>query len=330
VLGYIDAGTFLHGDFQLDLEAARQAISRDVAEPLGISIEEAAAGIYQLVNVNMATGVRYITVRRGLDPREFPIVVAGGAGPVHAAAIARELEIPVLITPRDSSIFCAAGMLVCDFKHDYVRGLKGRLHELDLEELVSIWTDLRDQGRATLLSEGVAEEDISFVSSIDARYLHQWYELNVELPDGSIDSPDLDVAAGFFHDLHERLFGYNSPETPVEVLNIRLTAIGRTPNDRIDLASSVDIDAVDEVRHRDAWSLTLQKMVSVPVHNGAALGPGITIEGPAIIELGTTTIVVHDEYDSVVDANGSFVLYLKKQRDELLQRLNIPATATLA
>lgn len=330
VLGYIDADTFLHGDFKLDLEAARQAIKRDVADPLGLSIEEAAAGIYHLVNVNMATGVRDITVRRGLDPREFPIVVAGGAGPVHAAAIARELEIPILITPRDSSIFCAAGMLVCDFKHDYVRALTGKLHELDRDELVSIWTELREAGKRTLLGEGVAEKDISYIPSLDTRYQHQWYELNVELPESGITAPDLNGAAEAFHALHDRLFGYNSPETPIEVLNVRLTAVGRTPNDRVDLAGTIRPTGADEiVRHREIWSLTQKTPILVPVYHGAALEPGDQIGGPAIVELGTTTIVVHEEYDAVVDVNGSFVLYLQARRNEILPRLNITPASSL-
>lgn len=325
VLGYIDADTFLQGDFKLDREASRQAIKRDVADPLGISIEEAAAGIYHLVNVNMATGVRDITVRRGLDPREFPIVVAGGAGPVHAAAIARELEIPVLLTPRDSSIFCAAGMLVCDFKHDYVRAIKGRLHELDTAQLVSIWSDLMEQGKQTLLGEGVDEADISYVPSIDARYLHQWYELNVELPEEGTAAPDLAAVAEAFHQLHDRVFGYFSEETPVEVLNVRLTAIGRTPNDRIDLASTVDPNAEVVVTEREIWSLTENRMVPAPVYQGSTLGPGASVSGPAIIELGTTTIVVHDEYDAVVDVNGSFVMYLRDRGEEILPRLALGA-----
>lgn len=324
VLGYIDPDTFLHGQIGLDREASYQAIKTDVADPLGISVVEAAAGIYEIVNVTMATGVRDITVRRGLDPRDFPIVVAGGAGPVHAAAIARELNIPVLITPRDSSIFCAAGMLVCDFKHDYVQSANQRLHSLSADSLVSIWKEMADQGRNTLLAEGVAEADISFIPALDLRYKGQWYELNIEVDAVNLEAPNLDDFAEAFHREHEVLFGYNNLEMPIDLLNIRLSAIGRTPNDRVTLAGTMAAgDDRPKKTRRDIWSPLQRRMVEADVHQGAAMGPGEEVEGPAIIELGTTTIVVLDEYNAVVDRNGSFVMYLTDQKETLKGRLSL-------
>ena len=123
MLGYLGEESFEHGGMRLDRDAAVRALE-PLAAALGLSVEEAAAGVYDLVNVTMATGVRDVSVRRGLDPRDFPLVVAGGAGPLHAAAIARELDVGALLVPRESSIFCAAGMLMSDFKHDYVRAYK--------------------------------------------------------------------------------------------------------------------------------------------------------------------------------------------------------------
>ncbi|MCG2622583.1 hydantoinase/oxoprolinase family protein [Arthrobacter sp. I2-34] len=323
VLGYIDPDTFLHGQIGLDREAAVQAIKTDVADPLGISVEEAAAGIYEIVNVNMAAGVRDITVRRGLDPRDFPIVVAGGAGPVHAAAIARELEIPVLITPRDSSIFCAAGMLVCDFKHDYVQSANQRLESLDPGTLVAAWKEMAAEGLNTLLAEGVDEADIAFVPSVDLRYKGQWYELNIEVDPANLEAPDVEKFAEAFHREHEALFGYNNFEMPIDLLNIRLSAVGRTPNDRVTLNGTISGGAVPERKRRNMWSPLQRRMVEADVHQGAAMGPGEEVEGPAIIELGTTTIVVLDEYNTVVDSNGSFVMYLRDQKEQIMARLNL-------
>ncbi|GAA5199358.1 hydantoinase/oxoprolinase family protein [Arthrobacter gyeryongensis] len=323
VLGYIDPDTFMNGQIGLDREASIQAIKTDVADPLGLSVEEAAAGIYEVVNVTMATGVRDITVRRGLDPRDFPIVVAGGAGPVHAAAIARELEIPVLITPRDSSIFCAAGMLVCDFKHDYVQSANQRLHTLSGETLVSVWKGMAEEGRKTLLAEGVPETDISFIPSLDLRYKGQWYELNIEVNPSNLDTPDFVEFAKVFHREHEVLFGYNNLEMPIDLLHIRLSAIGHTPKDRVTLSGTISSDAVREPKRRNIWSPKQHRMVEVDVHQGGPMGPGEEVEGPAIIELGTTTIVVLDEYNTVVDKNGSFVMYLRDQKETLKARLNL-------
>lgn len=323
VLGYIDPETFMNGQIGLDREASIQAIKTDVADPLGLSVEEAAAGIYEVVNVTMATGVRDITVRRGLDPRDFPIVVAGGAGPVHAAAIARELEIPVLITPRDSSIFCAAGMLVCDFKHDYVQSANQRLHTLSGESLVSVWKGMAEEGRKTLLAEGVAESDIYFIPSLDLRYKGQWYELNVEVNASNLEAPDFAEFAKAFHSEHEVLFGYNNLEMPIDLLHIRLSAIGHTPKDRVTLSGTISADAVREPKRRNIWSPKQHRMVEVDVHQGGPMGPGEEVEGPAIIELGTTTIVVLDEYNTVVDKNGSFVMYLRDQKETLKARLSL-------
>lgn len=323
VLGYLDPTSFLNGQMSLDKEASRAAIKRDVADPLGLSVEEAAAGIYEMVNVSMATGVRDITVRRGLDPRDFPIVVAGGAGPVHAAAIAGELEIPVLITPRDSSIFCAAGMLVCDFKHDYVTSATDRLDSLDPADLAHSWAEMAERGRATLLAEGVPEDKISFRPSLDLRYKGQWYELKIDVDPYMLAEPDVDTIAKSFHLEHDLLFGYNSLDMPIDVLNIRIAVIGKTSDERINLVSATRVASVAGASRRKIWSPAQQQMVEVDVYQGTALGPGAEVSGPAIIELGTTTIVVLDQYDCVVDSSGSFVMYLRSRAEELRARLNL-------
>lgn len=323
VLGYLDPESFLNGQMSLDKQASIDAIRRDVADPLGISVVEAAAGIYEMVNVSMATGVRDITVRRGLDPRDFPIVVAGGAGPVHAAAIAGELEIPVLITPRDSSIFCAAGMLVCDFKHDYVQSANDRLDSIDPAELAGIWRQMADQGRATLVGEGVDEDAIGFEPTLDLRYKGQWYELKIDVDPAALDAPDIEAIAKDFHAEHDLLFGYHNMEMPIDVLNVRLAAIGRTSDERINLNSAVTVDKPQRPARREIYSPQQESMVEVDVHQGDAMGPGVQISGPAVIELGTTTIVVLDQYDCVVDRSGSFVMYVRDRAAEIKERLNL-------
>jgi N-methylhydantoinase A len=135
VLARLDPAFFAGGRMPLDEEAARGAIQERIAGPMGISVAEAAAGIARVVDSNMAAGVREVTIRRGYDPREFPMVVAGGAGPNHACAIATELEMPLFVVPRESSIFCAAGMLMTDLKHDVVKSHVARLSDLARDEL---------------------------------------------------------------------------------------------------------------------------------------------------------------------------------------------------
>ncbi|TRW47603.1 hydantoinase/oxoprolinase family protein [Georgenia yuyongxinii] len=330
VLGYISPSSFLGGGMSLDVDAARQAIGEQIGKPLGLDAIQAAAGIYDVVNVSMAAGVREITVRRGLDPRDFPIVVAGGAGPVHAAAIARELEIPLLVVPRESSIFCAAGMLVCDFKHDYVQSQHWDLAQVDSAEVAAIWRSMAERGTTTLLGEGVPEDKLEYAPSLDMRYKGQWFEINVPLPAGALDSLDITAAAREFHRLHDIQFGYHTDEMPIEVLNVRLTATGLVAGSSGTPTWGAAGAALAHLGQRDIWSPGQRRMVAADVYAGQDMVPGDEIQGPAIVELGTTSIVVLDEYDAVVDVSGSFVLYLRERAEEMRARIQTGRTPVTA
>jgi len=309
----------------LDLEAARRAF-RPVADALGVSIEEAAAGAYDLINVSMATGVRDITVRRGLDPRDFPVVVAGGAGPLHAAAIAAELEVALLLVPRESSIFCAAGMLMCDFQHDAVRALKAPLAELDPAEVGRTLEELAAEGRETLHGEGVGDAAISFTASLDLRYAGQWHELEVALPWEPGEAPDLSAMTARFDAEHDRTFGYSSPGDTIECLALRLSARGATEKPDLGEMDEMSSGAPAPVSRRPTWSARGRAMVDTPVYDGHGLGAGFEVSGPAIVELATTTIVVPEGFDLLVDRRGSFVLAAgergRKLAEDLLGRLH--------
>jgi N-methylhydantoinase A len=305
---------------RLDVDAARRAFE-PVATVLGVTIEEAAAGVYDLVNVNMATGVRDITVRRGLDPRDFPVVVAGGAGPVHAAAIAAELEVALLVVPRESSIFCAAGMLMCDFQHDDVRALKRPLADIGADELAAMLDELAARGRETLRGEGVGDAAISFKASLDLRYVGQWDELHVPLEWEPGTPPALGAMEQRFHDEHDRTFGYASATSRIECLAVRLSSIGATPS--VDLS---DLDEMAEGRaapsgRRPTWSPRSRAMVDTPVYDGHGLQPGFETSGPAIVELATTTITLLEGFDLIVDRRGAFLLCAGESGRALAARL---------
>jgi len=321
VLGFVDSESFLKGDMHLDREGAYRAIEEHVAKPLGIDVIEAAAGIYDVVNVNMAAGVREITVRRGLDPRDFPLVVAGGAGPVHAAAIAAELGAPILITPRESSIFCAAGMLVCDFKHDFVRSVKERLASLDLDELVGMWREMADKGLEILRREGLRDDDARFRPSLDMRYKGQWYELTVPFDADAMTRPDRDDLAEAFGAMHDVLFGYRTDEMPIDVLNVRLSIIGRTPKPQLKLSEFTETSINARTGTRLMWSSSKRQMIDGGVFDGRLMGPGATVSGLCVVELGTTSIVVPDEFDLVVDDSGSFVSILRERSEQARKSL---------
>jgi N-methylhydantoinase A len=325
ILGYLSATSPLAGGVPLDLEAARRAFE-PVADALDVSIEEAAAGAYDLINVSMATGVRDITVRRGLDPRDFPVVVAGGAGPLHAAAIAAELEVALLLVPRESSIFCAAGMLMCDFQHDAVRALKAPLAELDPAEVGRTLDELAGEGRETLHGEGVGDAAISFSASLDLRYAGQWHELEVALPWEPGGAPDLSAMTDRFNAEHDRTFGYSSPGDTIECLALRLSARGATEKPDLGEMDEMSSGAPAPVSRRPTWSARSRAMVDTPVYDGHGLGAGFEVSGPAIVELATTTIVVPEGFDLLVDRRGSFVLAAgergRKLAEDLLGRLH--------
>jgi N-methylhydantoinase A len=316
VLGFIDEASFLGGEMRLDREAAARAIEEHVARPLGISVEAAAAGIYDVVNVAMATGVRDISVRRGLDPRDFPLVVAGGAGPVHAAAIAAELDIPLLVVPRESSIFCAAGMLMCDFKHDFVRSYKAPLAAAELDTLRGLLAAMEEEGRAVLARERVDPGNVTARAALDLRYVGQWHELTVPLPE--LDAAEIAAA---FHAHHDLLFGYSSPEMPIEVLAARVTTTGATAKPGLRRLAAAASPADAELGTRPVWSATEQRLVETPVLDGLALAPGAAVAGPAVVELANTTIVVPHGFHLAVDAFGAFVVSAGERGRELAAQL---------
>jgi N-methylhydantoinase A len=307
LLGYLSADSPLAGGMRLDRAAAERAVGA-IAEELGVGLEQAAAGIYDLVNVNMATGVRDVTVRRGLDPRDFPVVVAGGAGPVHASAIAIELDVPLLVVPRESSIFCAAGMLMCDFKHDHVRALKGPLPDLPASEVAAALREMADDGRRTLVGEGVDPGAITFAASLDLRYAGQWHEIAVPVALAPGEEPDLGAVVAAFHAEHDRTFGYASESSVVECLAVRLSAVGATPKPALTHVDAMAAARPEPAGSRATWSPRERRMADTPVYAGHGLPPGFEASGPAIVELATTTIVVLEGFDLIVDGRGSFLL----------------------
>jgi N-methylhydantoinase A len=179
LLGYLDKDYFAGGKIPLNEEKAVEAINKYIADKLKIDVTEAAAGMYHVINVNMAAGVREVSLKRGEDPRDFPLVVAGGAGPNHACMIALELEIPVIIIPKESSIFCAAGMLMSDLQHNFVRTYATLLEEVDLKKLNGLFSEMESRGIALLKTENIQKDRIGLFYSIDMRYLKQYHEVNV-------------------------------------------------------------------------------------------------------------------------------------------------------
>jgi len=316
VLGYLDPDFFAGGTMPLLPEQAREAVSRHVAEPLGLSVEEAAAGMYRVINTNMAHGVREITVERGVDPRDFPMVVAGGAGSLHACMIARELDIPTLLVPPTASVLCAAGMLLSDLQHDFVRSYVCQFKELDLDRLAELVARMQEEGNAQLRLEGIDSERVEHRIDLDLRYVKQYHEVTVAVAAEAIADGDLEAIAGAFHREHDRLYGYKLADegTQIELINVRLRAIGRTDKPALPkLPPGSDDPSRAHKGARTAFIPEADAFADVGVYDGHLLAPGNVIEGPALIERVDTTILVTSSFAARIDEHGSCLLSAKDE-----------------
>jgi N-methylhydantoinase A len=285
---------------------------------MGLSIEDAAAGMYRIVSTNMAQGVREISIKRGFDAREFPLVVAGGAGPAHSCLICEELRIPLQIIPREASVLCAAGMLMCDLRHDLVRTFVSNLAGLDWDTLNEMLSVMERQGNELLEQEGIREERRSSVIKLDCRYRRQYHEVSVTIPARVFTERDSGAIAAAFHARHNRLYGYALEQegAPVEIINVRLQAVGEVekPGFRIEAMSGADASHALK-GERPVYVFEDKGFDSVPIYDGHRLIHGNRIPGPAMIEQVTTAIFISKTFDCVIDKYGSFVLYRKDRPD---------------
>jgi N-methylhydantoinase A len=314
VLGYIDPDYFLGGRKPLRLDLAEEAIRTKIAEPLGLDVMEAAAGIYEMVNLQMAAGTKNVSVERGYDPREFPMVVAGGAGPVHAGMIAHELEVPVVVVPRLSSVLCAAGMLMADLRHDFVRAFTSRISEMEIASAAALVQEMVAEGQEQLASEGVSDADRQYLVSADVRYPGQHHEVTVMFEVSDIDPQrpmSVNHIADLFHDRHEQLYGFAERHEDVEMMSLRVAAIGR--RESLELGSDNAGGSGEAVPKgiREVYLRSAAKKVPVPIYEGASIPIGRAIEGPAVIEEPTTTIFVPEYFDIELDRSGSYFMIAK-------------------
>ena len=320
LLGYLDPEFFHGGELTLDVEAARKAVA-GIAEKLGLDETDAAAGIYRVVNANMAAALSVVSVQRGHDPREFVLVVAGGAGPIHAAEIAKELEIPLILVPRESSVFCAVGMLITDLKHDYVRTYARDLDKVDLDEVSGLYRDMAADARRTLGDEGVSDDRIEIDFAADLRYVGQFNEVEVPSTGGEVAPEVLDAMVAAFHKRHDTLYGYSMPGAPIELINLRVSARGVTDKPQF---STVEAGGEDPtVAKRGERSAYFEgEFVDVPVYDALRLVNGNVVTGPAIVDQPTTTIVVPPGFQLVCDHYNNFLMHPEDTNiDELRAQL---------
>ncbi len=291
VLGYLNPEYFLGGSMRLDVEAARRALA-NLAGTLGLTVEQTAWGIHQIVNENMANAARAHLSERGTDPRRMPLFAFGGAGPVHAYRLAEILRLPSVISPLGAGVGSTFGLLAAPLAFDFVRSAYGRLDELDWTFVNALLDEMAAEGRTLLERAGVPAEDVSFARSADMRYIGQGHEVPVPLPDGVLNRQHLvNVRVAFEHTYQAR-YGRVGPDVPLEVVNWRLVASGPRPNlhPQPPLAETDRRGALKGTRM--AYFPEHGRYVDTPVYDRYALVPGETIRGPGIIEERESTLVI--------------------------------------
>ncbi|SFB81190.1 N-methylhydantoinase A [Halobiforma haloterrestris] len=294
VLGYIGPETALGGEMTLDVEAAHEALARLADEADLESALEAAQGVYRVANATMTRTIRAVTVERGHDPREFALVAFGGAGPMHAAALADALEVDRVVVPRPSGVLSAFGLLAADESYDAVRTVGVDLEEAEPAALEEVYDDLVDD----VLGDASDPDAAGVERAADCRYAGQSFELTVPVD----DTFDADGVAERFHSSHERAYGYAMDEA-IEVVNLRATATvpGAEPTVRHDGEGDALVDT------REAYFPGTGPRETT-VYERDRLAPGVTISGPAILEQAESTTVVPPTWAGEITQDGTLVM----------------------
>jgi N-methylhydantoinase A len=294
VLGYLP-GSIAGGSRTLSAELARKALSSELGATLKLDTVEAAFGVREVTNANMARAIRAVTVERGVDPRDFTLVAIGGSGPVHAASIAELLSIKRLLIPASPGVFTAMGMLAGDVERYYIAPIAGALDALDLKELSLVVDDLRQQGRKSLLEEGIAESGIELISEINLRFRGQ--EMSLAVP--FTDPFDARAVRERFLEMYKSIYSYSSSDS-IEAVSIRLTGRGYLPG-KLDFkkVSSDRPDATDPVSFREVFFGRAEGWISTPVYE--RLRCPRTLHGPAILEASDSTVVIPPNATATVD-----------------------------
>jgi N-methylhydantoinase A len=310
VLGYLDPKAFLGGRRELRTDLATAAIDANVATPLGLGPVDAAAGVIRVVNAGMSAAVRAVSVERGLDPRQFALVVGGGAGGLHAAALARDLGIKQVVIPREAGTLCAFGMTVTDVRHDFLQALHCTSGTLDAAALDALYAGLEETGVSRLESDGFTAEEIVVERTVDARYPGQVYELTVAIPVVDAYGPEtLAEIERRFHEEHERQFGYRRDGLEVEFLHWRTAAIGRMQMEAAPATVGAATEvAAEPIGERTVYIPSLGAMVEVPLYKVESLETGSRVEGPAILAGDTTTILLEPGDLLACDEDDSFLI----------------------
>ena len=305
-LGYLAADEFLGGEMRLDEAAAVRGVTEKLATPLGMSTERAAAAVFDVLLARTVGAIREITVERGLDPREFSLVAFGGAGPMLAPLLAREMELPEVVVPAAPAVFSAWGMLMSDLEYDLGQTVLTMLDDAALAQMEGVFAQLESEANQVLATQSVPMENRVLLRRLDLRYNGQEHTLSVELEEGDDTSSVIDR----FHHRHVERYGH-SLEEEVQILTARVRAIGRLekPSALLGGSNSAGPAAADSlVGERHAFDFAARERRLFPIHERSLLSAGEEIEGPAIIREPTSVTIIHGDQSAVPDHSGNLVV----------------------
>ena len=308
VLGRLGADRFLGGEMRLDVAAARRALNARVAKPLGMDETTAADGILRIAATAMSYAVKGVTTERGLDAGDFALVAYGGAGPLHAVAVAREIGIRTVIVPVAPGVFSAFGMLFSDLRYDFVRTWFTPLEDASFDRIERVYRDLEDQGRAAIAGCSVKPQKIAVKRAADMRYVGQEHAVTVDLPLQVFERQDRDAIKRHFDAMHELRYGTSAPDERAEIVSLRSTVTGvmrKPPQEKVRRGKRAPDKAAFTGRrpvHFDG------KFRPTPIYARAALLAGNRIDGPALVEEHASTTVLLPGDKLEVDAYGNLVI----------------------
>lgn len=313
VLGWLREESFLSGSMTVQPALAEEAVRKHIAERLGSSLEKAAMGIFTVLAHSMTEAIGLHSVRKGYDPRDFSLVAEGGAGPLFAWHIAKQLGIPRIIVPTYPGITSAVGLLATDIRYEVPTTVWTSSEDADVELLAHEVERLSADAVAQLKRDGMPEEQISLERSVDCRYIGQGYELRVEAPDGEVDADWVKAVSEAFHELHGRMYSQRFDEKPVQLVNVRVTGVGAVPQIKLPriAAGTVDASAALVTTTRALmWTddTAEPEWTDTRVYSRELLQAGNEFTGPAIVEQFDSTTIVGIGQRATVDELGHIII----------------------
>jgi N-methylhydantoinase A/oxoprolinase/acetone carboxylase beta subunit len=306
ILGRLNPNYFLGGAIPLRSDLAMKSI-RKIAEKLEFTVDECAFGIIRVVNANMERAIRVVSIQRGFDPRDFALIAFGGAGPMHAWALAKNLGIPRVIIPPAPGLHSALGLLATNLRMDQSQTILESSHSPNLTHIRTVYEQLEKPLREQLETQGVSSQSISIQRLADLRYTGQAYEITVDAPEGRITKKWIDNLQQTFHEKHKKQYGFAVSQAPVTIVNLRVIAQGPMPHLKPSRISR-QRGKPQPLTTREVYFEEIDRFTQTPIYERSTLGFKAEVIGPAIIEQLDSTTVIHPDTKATIGKGGNMTL----------------------